>query len=107
MNQNKLKIIETIDKMQNELLTLSHQIHDHPELGFEEFQAVEAISSVLEHHGFQVQKGYGGLQTAFRADKAGKGKGPNVAFLAEYDALRGIGHGCGHNLIATCSTGAF
>ena len=72
--------------------------------GFEEFQAVEAISSVLEHHGFQVHKWYGGLQTAYRADKAGKGKGPNVAFLAEYDALRGIGHGCGHILIATCAT---
>lgn len=69
-------------------LNCQRKIHDHPELGFEEFQAVEAISSVLEHHGFQVQKGYGGLQTAFRADKAGKGKGPNVAFLAEYDALR-------------------
>ena len=47
MNQNKLKIIETIDKMQNELLTLSHQIHDHPELGFQEHQAVGFIRIFL------------------------------------------------------------
>lgn len=107
MNNKKERIADAIDRSRDELFELSKKIHDHPELGFEEFQAVEAISSVLERHGFQVQKGYGGLQTAFRADKAGKGKGPNVAFLAEYDALRGIGHGCGHNLIATCSTGAF
>ena len=50
MNQNKLKIIETIDKMQNELLTLSHQIHDHPELGFQEHQAVGFIRTFLEGH---------------------------------------------------------
>ena len=48
MNQNKLKIIETIDKMQNELLTLSHQIHDHPELGFQEHHAVGFIRTFLE-----------------------------------------------------------
>ena len=92
MNNKKERIADAINRSRDELFELSKKIHDHPELGFE---------------GFQVQKGYGGLQTAFRADKAGKGKGPNVAFLAEYDALRGIGHGCGHNLIATCSTGAF
>lgn len=55
MNQNKLKIIETIDKMQNELLTLSHQIHDHPELGFQEHQAVGFIRTFLEDHGFEVE----------------------------------------------------
>ena len=74
MNNKKERIADVIDRSRDELFELSKKIHDHPELGFEEFQAVEAISSVLERHGFQVQKGYGGLQTAFRADKAGKGR---------------------------------
>ncbi len=107
MNQNKLKIIETIDKMQNELLTLSHQIHDHPELGFKEHQAVGFIRTFLEGHGFEVETPYCGLDTSFKAVKKGKHAGPRIAFLAEYDALRGIGHGCGHNIIATCAVGAF
>lgn len=107
MNQNKLKIIETIDKMQNELLTLSHQIHDHPELGFQEHQAVGFIRTFLEDHGFEVETPYCGLDTSFKAVKKGKHAGPRIAFLAEYDALRGIGHGCGHNIIATCAVGAF
>ena len=105
MNQNKLKIIETIDKMQNELLTLSHQIHDHPELGFQEHQAVGFIRTFLEGHGFEVETPYCGLDTSFKAVKKGKHAGPRIAFLAEYDALRGIGHGCGHNIIATCAVG--
>ena len=107
MNQNKLKIIETIDGIQNELLTLSHQIHDHPEVGFQEHQAVRFISSFLEKHGFEVETPYCGLDTSFKAVKKGKGSGPRISFLAEYDALRGIGHGCGHNIIATCAVGAF
>jgi amidohydrolase len=65
------------------------------------------ISGVLRKCGFEVEEGYCGVATSFRAVKKGKEKGPVVAFLAEYDALRGIGHGCGHNVIATCSTGAF
>ena len=57
MNNKKERIADAIDRSRDELFELSKKIHDHPELGFEEFQAVEAISSVLEHHGFQVQKG--------------------------------------------------
>lgn len=72
MNQNKLKIIETIDKMQNELLTLSHQIHDHPELGFQEHQAVGFIRTFLEGHGFEVETPYCGLDTSFKAVKKRK-----------------------------------
>ena len=107
MEQQKTNIIQTIDCMQHELLALSHQIHDHPELGYEEHQAVASIRSFLEERGFQVETPYCGLDTSFKVVKKGKGPGPRIAFLAEYDALRGIGHGCGHNLIATCSTGAF
>ena len=61
---------------------------------------------MLKSHGFIIEKGIGGLETAFRAEYNGKGKGPTIAYLAEYDALPGIGHGCGHNLIATMAVGA-
>lgn len=106
--ENKKQIIaETVESARAELSRLSKNIHENPELGFEEFKAVEFISETLEKYGFSVQKGYGGLATSFRADAKGNGEGPTVAFLAEYDALNGIGHGCGHNLIATCATGAF
>lgn len=54
-----------------------------------------------------MERNYCGVETSFRAVKKGKGSGPKVSFLAEYDALRGVGHGCGHNIIATCATGAF
>lgn len=107
MNQKKAKITETIDGMRGELLALSHQIHAHPEIGFEEHQATGFICTFLREHGFEVETPYCGLETSFRAVKKGKGPGPRVAFLAEYDALRGVGHGCGHNIIATCAVGAF
>ncbi len=61
---------------------------------------------MLENHGFIVEKGIGGLETAFTAEYNGKGKEPTIAYLAEYDALPEIGHGCGHNLIATMAVGA-
>lgn len=107
MNEKKETIVKAVEQAREDLLALSKNIHDNPELGFEEYKALGFISDTLEKHGFTVQKGYGGLETSFRADKIGNGQGPTVAFLAEYDALNGVGHGCGHNLIATCSVGAF
>lgn len=111
-NQLQEKLAETItgeiDRLAPELTELSHEIHDHPELGFEEYRAVELITGLLKRHGFQTEENYCGLPTAFRARKRGRrADGPRLSFLAEYDALRGVGHGCGHNLIAACSTGAF
>ena len=105
MEERKCKILNEIDRDREELEELSRKIHDDPELGFEEFHALSYISDVLKKHGYRVEQGYGGLETSFRAEK--EGSNPTVAFLAEYDALKGVGHGCGHNLIATCSTGAF
>ncbi len=102
----KEQIQAYVDAIRGEILDLSHNIHANPELGFEEYRAVGFISEVLMAHGFSVQTAYCGIPTAFRAD-AGSAEGPAVAFLAEYDALNGIGHGCGHNIIASCATGAF
>lgn len=107
MEERKERIGKAIDEAREDLISLSRNIHDHPELGFEEYKALGFISDVLGKYGFQVQKGYGGLPTSFRADARGMDGGPNIAFLAEYDALKGVGHGCGHNLIATCAVGAF
>jgi len=89
-----------------ELASLSRDIHAHPELAYEERHAVAAISAVLERAGHRVERGIGGLETAFRA-RVGPAAGPAVALLAEYDALPEVGHGCGHNLIAISNVGAY
>ncbi|MGI6358453.1 MAG: M20 family metallopeptidase [Bacillota bacterium] len=107
MNQWKEKAMKTIDALQTELLTLSHNIHANPETSLTEHKAVAFIAELLRSQGFQVEVGIGGLDTAFIATKQGKGPGPHVAFMAEYDSLPGIGHACGHNVIATCAVGAF
>lgn len=88
------------------LLRLSHTIHAHPEIRFEERQAARWLSETLREHGFEVEAGVGGLETAFRAGRPGKSSGPKVALICEYDALEGLGHACGHNVIATMSLGA-
>ena len=88
------------------LLDLSHRIHAHPEVRFEEVQAAAWLTEALEERGFEVERGVGGLPTAFRARLEGRGSGPTVAVLSEYDALPGLGHACGHNVIATMGAGA-
>jgi amidohydrolase len=79
---------------------LSLALHAHPETRFEEHYAAEQLTSRLATAGFEVDKGVGELPTAFTATHRGGGEGPVIAVLLEYDALPGIGHGCGHNLIA-------
>lgn len=86
------------------LVALSLDLHARPEPALEEEYAAERLSATLETEGFAVRRGVGDLPTAFRAEH-GTGA-PVVAFLCEYDALPGIGHGCGHNLIATGGLGA-
>ncbi len=87
------------------LLDASHRIHAHPELGFEEHHAHDVLTALLEEAGLRVTRGAFGLETAFEA-RAGSGNGPTVAVLCEYDALPGIGHACGHNVIGTAGVGA-
>ena len=104
--QLKQVIKQTIDQAKESLLKLSHDIHANPELGFEEFRAMEWQKALLEKHGFSVETPYCGMATAYRATLKGKGPGPRVAILSEYDALAGIGHACGHNIIAASAVGA-
>lgn len=100
------RICSAIDSQKETLLNLSHAIHEHPEVRFTENTAVKLIKEVLEANGFEFICPWAGLDTAFKAVYHGKPGGPTLAFLAEYDALEKIGHGCGHNLIATMSVGA-
>ncbi|MEK6718903.1 MAG: amidohydrolase, partial [candidate division NC10 bacterium] len=93
-----------MDRLTPELLTTSRFLHANPELAYEEYRAAERLTAILEQQGFAVVRGVAGLPTAFTA-RTGSGK-PRVAFLAEYDALPGLGHACGHNLIGTASLGA-
>jgi amidohydrolase len=88
----------------DDLVALSHRIHAHPELGFEEERAAGWVGAALDAAGYDVTAGVGGLPTALTATV---GSGPlHVAICAEYDALPGVGHACGHNLIASMAVGA-
>jgi amidohydrolase len=84
----------------------SREIHERPELKFAEHHAARVLTDWLAEEGFAIRTGIGGLATAFLAEHAGGAAGPRVAVLAEYDALPGIGHGCGHNLIAAGAVAA-
>jgi len=102
----KARVTDAVDRLAEELEALSHRIHDHPELAFKEEQAHAWLTEFLAKHGARVERAVGGLSTAFRATIDGAGPGPTIAIMAEYDALPGIGHACGHNVIATAGTGA-
>ena len=93
-----------VEELGKEAISTSHYIHDHPELGKKEYKSSSRLIQDLEDHGFSVEKGVGGMETAFKARLQGKGKGPRIAFLAEYDALGSLGHACGHNFIGAAST---
>ncbi|MCH8893188.1 MAG: M20 family metallopeptidase [Chloroflexi bacterium] len=98
---------QAIEGARPELVELALDIHAHPELNYQEQHAAQLLSETLEKHGFKVERGVGGVETAFTATlPGGAGDGPTVAVLAEYDALPDIGHGCGHNLIAMAAIAA-
>ena len=96
----KTRVQEEVDRRADLLLEVSHRIHGHPELVFEERFAADLLASALG-----TEAGVYGLDTAFEA-RTGSGDGANVAVICEYDALPGIGHGCGHNVIAAAGLGA-
>ncbi|HLR21017.1 MAG TPA: M20 family metallopeptidase, partial [Tissierellaceae bacterium] len=102
----KEKIQDLIKDVESELIDLSEYIYDNPELGYEEYKSSKAHIDLLKNHRFTVEEKYLGIDTAFRAVYESEKEGPTIAYLAEYDALPVIGHGCGHNLLGTVSTGA-
>jgi amidohydrolase len=106
LHDAKVRTAETVDRLADDLERVSHRLHDNPELAFREEKAAAWLTDLLEKHGARVERGVGGLGTAFRATIAGVAPGPTIAIMAEYDALPSIGHACGHNVIATAGTGA-
>jgi len=102
---HKRFVCDAVERMREDLVRVSREIHARPELAFEERFASALLVEALRDAGLEVTEGAYGLPTAFCAE-FGASAGPCVAVLAEYDALPGIGHACGHNLIATAGIGA-
>lgn len=101
----KKDVAAAVDAMRAELLALSHAIHQEPELALEEFRAAALLTEAVERNDLPVSRESFGLKTAY-ASEFGKERGPTVAILSEYDALPGVGHACGHNIIAASGLGA-
>jgi amidohydrolase len=99
-------IAETVERIAAPVLALAKQVYGYAEIAREEHRSSRACAAVLEEAGFTVTWGTGDLDTAFRAVLDSGRPGPHVGILAEYDALPGLGHACGHNLIAGASIGA-
>src|SRR3954452_15032008 len=92
-----------VDEAAPELVGLSHAISADPELAYQEHRAAARCADLLEEHGFDVERGSYGQPTSFAA-RLGT-QGPHVVVCAEYDALPGVGHACGHNVIAASAVG--
>ena len=108
MNQKEkeMMIVDYLNQIQDSLWKISDQIYDLSEVGLQEVQSAALLENYLEEQGFAVERGVGGLDTAFRAVyEQGQG-GQSFGFLAEYDALEAIGHGCGHHMQGPSVIGA-
>ncbi|MCU0482760.1 MAG: M20 family metallopeptidase [Chloroflexi bacterium] len=104
----KSRVAAAVTASRAEILDLSHRIHSNPEPAFEERQAATWVAESIGRHGYAVELGVGSLPTAVRGRLAGGlgSDGPRIGVLAEYDALPGLGHGCGHNTMAASGVGA-
>ena len=97
MSIEKEQVLQALEKHYHKAVALSLDLSDHPELPYEEYESSRKIAEILKEAGFQVTYPYAGYDTAF-CGYLDNGQGPSAALLVEYDALPGIGHGCGHNL---------
>jgi amidohydrolase len=100
----KRDVLALIDEKRNTLTAIAEEMYNFPETGLKEFRAMRLLTGFLEDGGFFVEREIAGLATAFRA--ASGAQGPGIAILAEMDALPGLGHACGHNIIAAAAVGA-
>ncbi|MBR0051422.1 MAG: hypothetical protein IJP57_05675, partial [Firmicutes bacterium] len=103
---------EASDAIREDMIALSDSVFSHPELGYEEFASSEDHAAMLRKYGFTVEKPYLGLETGYRATYDSGKPGPRICYMAEYDALPGLGadggpgHGCGHNMLGTAAVAA-
>ena len=95
-----LTVKERLEAVKPEIVAMVKDMHDNPELGHQEFHAMQLQAALLEKYGFTVEKGVADVKTAYIAKYKGAKEGPKIGYLAEYDALPGLGHACGHNMIA-------
>lgn len=107
MNAEALKrdVCAAIDTMASELIAVSHYIHENPELNFKEFKSSARLQQAVKAQGLPVTSGAYNCKTGYESE-FGKNGAPVVAILSEYDALPGIGHSCGHNVIGAAGLGA-
>lgn len=106
LSRDELAILQRIDENADRLAAMADQIHGWSEMGYEEHRSSALLASESAAHGMVVETGIAGLATAFKATMRGGRPGPAIGFLAEYDALPGLGHACGHNLIGAAALGA-
>ena len=102
----KKNLLQAVEANADRLFALACDIFDHPEPGREEYYASDRLTKFLQGEGFAVERGIGGLETAFRATWEQGSDGPAIGFMMEYDALRGMGHACGHHLQGPTTIGA-
>lgn len=101
------QVAQIVANQHDDMVSLLEEIHSYAETAFEEYRSADAIVRALREHGLPATTGVHGLDTAIRSEITGAGDGPTIAVLSEYDALPGIGHGCGHNVIAVIGLGAY
>ena len=104
--ENKKKVQDRVDEILPELIELADKLWHHPEYSFHEYQACQWMSELLRSYGFTVETGVGGIETSVRAVYDSKKPGPNLGILGEFDAVPGMGHSCGHNLMCAMAVGA-
>ncbi len=97
-DEMKDRLFKTIDEHSKEILTMADYIFDNPELAFEEYKAMDVLTAYLEKNGFEVERGLGSLETAFRAVYGNPDSEKRIGLLCEYDALEELGHGCAHHM---------
>lgn len=102
----KTKVKKEVDSISSRLIEISDWMYENPEYGCEEYEASKLLSQELDKHDFTIEKPFLDMPTSFKATYNGKSGGPRIAILGEYDALEGVGHGCGHNIIGTAAIGA-
>lgn len=102
----KSKLNVELETIKHDLWEMSDHLYDNPELGDKEFESMKLLTNYLATHNFDIETDIVNRPTAFKATFTNDQPGPTIAFLAEYDALPGVGHGCGHNMIGTMSVGA-
>ena len=100
------KVVDSVNRLEMELCSMSDAIFDRPELGLNEYYASDLLCSFLEKRGFRIERGIAGLATAFRAVWQSGDGGPSIGLLCEYDALEGLGHACGHHAQGPAILGA-